>query len=61
MVPDVLLFFLQTATVYDVAVHPRLHGLGIGRRLVSTIVAQLHAMGIYDIGAVRSGDSRGCR
>ena len=43
----------QTATVYDVAVHPRLHGLGIGRRLVSTIVAQLHAMGIYDIGAVR--------
>jgi len=43
---------LQTATLYDLAVHPSLHGLGIGQRLVRTLVHQLHAMGIYDIGAV---------
>ena len=49
----------QTATLFDVAVHPSLHGMGIGRRMVSTIVHQLHAMGIYDIGAVSVDEDLG--
>ncbi|GAX86629.1 hypothetical protein CEUSTIGMA_g14037.t1, partial [Chlamydomonas eustigma] len=41
-----------TATLFDVAVHPRLQRRGIGQRLVKTVVQQLLTLGIYDIGMV---------
>ncbi|KAG2491667.1 hypothetical protein HYH03_010036 [Edaphochlamys debaryana] len=40
------------ATIYDVAVHPSVRGLGIGKRMVKMLVQQVQSKGVYDIGVV---------
>eukprot|EP00955_Chlamydomonas_euryale_P100053 365255-Chlamydomonas_euryale.AAC.32 len=44
-----------TAQLYDLVVHPRVQGFGIGRKLVHMLVRQLQSKGIYDVGTVCPG------
>lgn len=41
-----------TAQLYDLAVHPRMRGFGIGRQIVRMLVRQLQSKGIYDVGTI---------